>query len=180
MQHAVGIALVALVGLVASPVFARDDTDRLKVGSEAPRFTLKVINPELSGERIFALRKHVGGATRAVVLSFAASYCEPCKKELPELKRLAPALDEARIELVVVVTDQQPEGQAAMKALTVDRLALPFMVVSDRFGIVSRRYQAENLPKTVIIRRDGTVQWMSEGFDKKSIAKLRAQLGLKS
>ncbi len=168
---------------MASAAHAKVPVETLKVGQIAPVFSMKTINPELSKTRVFSLRKLVGlsaETNRTVVLSFAASYCEPCKKELAEFKLLAAAFDKAGVTLAVVVVDTEPKGIAAMKALTVTQLALPFPVLSDRFGVLGRRYHADQLPKTVVIKPDGTVKWMSTGFKEGALKALKAQLGMGS
>jgi len=164
--------------LVHGAVQAAEAED-LKVGQVAPNFTLRTLNPKLSGAKVFALRKLVGASAKTkstVVLSFAASYCEPCKKELAELKPMAGDFKAHGVQLAAVVIDTEPEGIAAMKALTIDKLALPFPVLSDRFGVLARRYHADQLPKTVIISPEGKVQWISTGFKKGALQALRAQL----
>ncbi|MEQ8274228.1 MAG: TlpA disulfide reductase family protein [Deltaproteobacteria bacterium] len=178
------ILTLALVGLVLAGAESGDaaENEKLKVGETAPSFTLKTMNPELSKKKRFALRDYVGNDTktkkRAVVLSFAASYCVPCKKELAELKKLKGSLDGANVELAVVVIDTDPEGIAAMKKLTVDQLALEYPVLSDRFGVLARRYHANELPMTVIISPDGQVRWLSSGFAEGAIDKFKKAVGI--
>ncbi len=162
---------------------ATKKAERLKIGEEAPPFTLKTVNPKKSGQRLFALRQYAGQNAKHkrkfVVLSFGASYCGPCKKELPELKTLAPKLKKANVELAVVIVDTEPEGTKEMIALCRDKLDLPFAVLSDRFGVLARRYHADQLPLTVVV--DGTtgqVAWQSVGFKDDAIARLSKTLGI--
>lgn len=157
------------------------EPETLRVGEPAPSFVLKTMNPERSKTARFVLRDFVGSETKTpkkVVLSFAASYCEPCKRELAEFATMKKAIDEAGAVLAVVVIDTEPEGIAQMKKLTVDELALPFPVLSDRFGVLARRYHATQLPMTVIIAPSGDVQWLSSGFAKGAMAKFRTALGI--
>lgn len=180
MRSAATLAWVALLTICAGPARAGEVED-LKVGQLAPNFTLKTLNPELSGAKVFALRKLVGAEAKpktTVVLSFGASYCAPCKAELTELKPLAARFEAAGVKLAVVVTDTEPEGIADMKAFTVDKLALSYPVLSDRFGVLARRYRADQLPKTVVIGPDGKIKWISVGFKKGALAALQAQLGM--
>lgn len=154
----------------------------LKIGESAPHFALKTINPDASKMKVFTLGHHVGeapeSAKKAVVLTFGASYCEPCKKELAELKALQPKLEKAGVLLAVVVIDTEPDGIEAMRKLTVDQLKLGYPVLSDRFGVLSKRYRAYTLPFTVIIDPAGKISWLNEGFAEGSIAKLTGKLGI--
>lgn len=175
--------ILAALTLALPAVAAAGGKPTLSVGDEAPAFVLKTMNPELSGTRLVAVRRHVGAGAdlpkKALVLSFAASYCEPCKKELAEIRASVPKIEAAGMLFAAVVIDREPEGVAAMKKLAVDELALKFPVLLDRFGIVAKRYRAETLPMVVIIAPDGTVRWIKTGFEEGSIAKLMSELGIK-
>lgn len=180
------LALSLALGLLVAPQLAAADKpkggeEKLELGQTAPSFTLKTMNPKLSGTRLFPLRKFVGPTAKTpktIVLSFAASYCIPCKKELAELKPLAGKLAAHGVQLAVVVVDTDKEGIEEMRALTVDELALTYPVLSDRFGVLRRRYAASALPKTVIVSPDGKVKWVSTGFKKGAIDHLLKALGV--
>lgn len=148
----------------------------LKVGQIAPSFLLKAINPEKGGMPLFSTKKVVGSRAKdrkaAVVLSFGAWYCGPCKKELPELKKLAERCRDKNVLVVEVLMDKEPEHLESMRKLTVDELALPFPVLHDRFGIVARRYGAIELPHVVVIDGDGVVRWLHSGFTPDGIKRL--------
>jgi alkyl hydroperoxide reductase subunit AhpC len=156
--------------------------DPLKVGDDAPTFAMKTANPELSKLKMFSVARFVGvnpeEPKSALVLSFAASYCEPCKKELAQLRNLQERFTKAGVLLAVVVIDTEPEGIEAMRKLTVDELKLGYPVLSDRFGVVARRYRANPLPYTVIIDKKGTVQWVHSGFAEGSLEELAAKAGI--
>lgn len=162
----------------------------LKVGAPAPLFNMKTINPERSGVPRFVLKQMVGPYAdtpkRAVVVSFAASYCEPCKRELAELKTLAPRFERDGVALVVVVIDGKEEGRAIMRKLTVEELDLPFPVVFDvvvggdappeRLGVLATRYHATRLPMTVVVDAEGVIRWINSGFADGALAKLQVEL----
>jgi alkyl hydroperoxide reductase subunit AhpC len=160
------IAAVAILLAGAEP-------STLKTGEPAPAFSLRTVNPDASGRKLIALKSHVGtGAEdpkKGVLLSFAASYCEPCKKELKELKAMEPELQKKGILPVVVVIDTEEAGQASMKKLLVDELAVPMPVVADRFSILARRYAAAKLPYVVLVDGQGIVRWMHAGYDQKAL-----------
>lgn len=175
------LVLAASLTLATPALAAEPDPDALAVGRPAPNFTLKTLNPERTKSRLFALRTLVGDdakAKKTVVLSFAASYCEPCKRELKELAPMAADFAKHDVVLAVVIIDTEPDAIAEMKKLTVDELNLAYPVLSDRFGVLARRYQAEQLPKTVVVGPDGLVKYVATGFKKDALRKLRAQVGL--
>lgn len=182
LRFAPALAFFILTISRAQPIFAAPEAELLKTGDVAPHFAMKTIDVERAKQRIFTLARYVGQDAEepkaALVLSFAASYCEPCKKELAELKNLEPRLTKAGILLAVVVIDTEPEGIDAMRKLTVDELQLPFPILSDRFGVLARRYHANALPYVVVIDKSAKVSWIHSGFAEGALAELTAKLGI--
>jgi alkyl hydroperoxide reductase subunit AhpC len=179
------LAAVLLMTMMPRSIIGAPSKDEaLKIGDTAPQFAMRTINPELSRQKLFTLSRHVGDSPAepktALVLSFAASYCEPCKKELGELRSLEGQLNKAGVLLAVVVIDTEPDGIESMRKLTVDELKLPYPVLSDRFGVLARRYHANTLPHVIVIDKAGTIQWIHSGFTEGAIGELRAKLGLQS
>lgn len=165
----------SLIVLFAATAFAEDG---VAPGKPAPAFSLKTMNPLKSQRRTVALRSLVGeGAEepkKAVLLSFAASYCEPCKKEIKDLSVIEPELRKKGILTAVVVIDKEEAKIAEMKKLLVDEMALELPVLSDKFAIVARRYGAEKLPYVVLIDASGVVRWVHAGYDPKALEKALA------
>ncbi|MGB0592513.1 MAG: TlpA family protein disulfide reductase [Myxococcota bacterium] len=149
----------------------------LKVGQIAPSFLLKAMNPKAGGLAVVSTKKLAGSTATdrrpAIVLSFGAWYCGPCKKELPELKTFAERNKARGVLVTEVIIDKEPESVALMRKLTIDELKLPFPVVHDRFGIVSRRYGATELPYTVVLDGDRVVRWIHSGFTPDAMKKLQ-------
>ena len=154
----------------------------VKPGSKIQHFTLKTLNPKGSGKRMIASRKLIGAKAeikaKAVGITFGASYCEPCKKELRILAAQTEAIRDAGSILLSVVIDKDPEGIEVMRKLLVDELNVTFPVLSDRFGILARRYKATTLPMMLVIGPDGTVVWVHTGYDKNAIRGFLSRLGL--
>ena len=85
----------------------------LPVGARAEQFTLKVVNVEKVDKRILALGHLVGEGAKEpkklVVLSFFATYCEPCKKELPFLEELYKRYSDQGLGVLVVSIDKDKD-----------------------------------------------------------------------
>jgi peroxiredoxin len=95
---------------------------------------------------------------KVVVMNLWASWCPPCRAELPDLQRLW-AADSAR-GLVVVGVDQ---GESAQRAQSfASSLGVRFPIWIDSEQAYGRAYAALGLPTTVIIDRRGVV---ARGFD---------------
>ena len=176
----IGAVVVAAIIASAGNLGAGESV-RLKVGQPAPRFLLPVMNPEQHDARTFRLADYVGTKPRrpgrGVILSFAASYCGPCRDELAALKKRSRDLRAAGLTLAVVVIDTEQEGREAMRRLVVDELRLPFVVLADRFAVVARRYGADVLPMSVVLDRRGVVQWVQSGYKKGAVDRLLTEGG---
>lgn len=116
------------------------------IGHPAPLFTL----PALAGGDL-ALADLAG---QPVVLNFWASWCGPCRAEMPELQRLHDRLGEAGVAVVGVNQGESPETAAAF----LESLGLSFPVALDQRTGVSQQYLVNSLPTTFFIDRDGVIR----------------------
>ncbi len=153
-----GLTLGLLLATVV-PAGAGSETDALRVlglqGSkeqvEAPDFSL----PDLGGRRVQlkALRGKV------VFLNFFATWCGPCRLEMPRMERLSRAYAEKG--LVILAVDLR-EGVEAVRAFA-QELQLTFPTLLDADGAVGLLYAARGLPATYLVGRDGRLLWRAFG-----------------
>lgn len=118
---------------------------------EAPAFSL----PDLSGKTI----KLVEFRGTLVLLNFFATWCVPCRDEMPGMERLYRAHREAG--LVVAAVNFQESAKTVRPF--VRELKLSFPIILDGEGIVSREYGVRALPVTFLIGRDGNIVWRAMG-----------------
>ncbi len=135
-----------LVFLQASSAFAA-----LKPHEPAPAFSLR----DRDG-RDFYLSDIVGDTAKkkvnGVIVSFFASWCVPCRKELPLINSLADEFSEKGIKVVLVdVKEDLDVINALLSELKVDKP----VVLSDRYGKVADTYGVRFLPTTFFIGGDG-------------------------
>ena len=144
--------LFILLGLaVHEPVFPADDSfKRLRIGPVSSGTVAAPFEmPALDGPRVTS--KEFAG--KVVVLNFWATWCGPCKDEMPAFERLRKSLDQDKFVLLTVTTDLQRDGiRHFLRNLDVH---LP--VLFDEDQEVSRAYMVRALPTTVIISRAGTL-----------------------
>jgi thiol-disulfide isomerase/thioredoxin len=182
------LALAATHALaLATPVRAEDE---VAVGLPAPAFALKTLNPEVAGATWLALDRFAGEepedpGSRLVILSFFASWCLPCQKEMPALERLHQAYREQGLRIIGIDVDRDDAGiSAARKLLEAHRVTYP--VLSDRFNFLARRYLGEEaaLPALFVVRRDGTIARIERGYAKDLsetlLGEIQAALGLRA
>ena len=120
------------------------------IGHPAPEFAVTAAVGETF--RLSALRG------TPVVLNFWATWCPPCRAELPELQ----AAHERYAREVAVVGVNQAEPTAAVTAF-LGQNHLTFPVPLDERGDVSRRYAVRGLPTTFFIDRSGIIRHIQIG-----------------
>ena len=143
------VVTASVVILLASPVCAA-----LKPNDIAPTFSLR----DMAGKD-FYLSDAVGPKSkekvRGVIISFFASWCVPCRKELPLINSLVDEFKSKGIKVVVVDVKEDVEVIGELLAeLKVDKP----MVLSDRYGKTAEKYQIRGLPVTFFIGADGKVK----------------------
>jgi cytochrome c biogenesis protein CcmG, thiol:disulfide interchange protein DsbE len=137
----VGALLVVLVWRLTH------QTPPPKVGAPAPVFTLR----RLDGSGRVSLASFRG---KTVVLNFWASWCDPCKREAPQLERLWQ--QERGTGLVVLGVDSNDSTGDARRFVSAHGITYP--VVADPRGLVAaNRYDIAGLPVTYVIDPRGRV-----------------------
>jgi len=117
-----------------------------RVGHSAPDFVLKPVN----GSRLALSALH----GQVVLLNFWATWCIPCRTEMPELQRWY--LQHRSQRFVVVGFDKQ-EGRGDV-APFLQKLHVTYPVVLDESGSVSAQYEVIGLPTTLVVDREGIVR----------------------
>lgn len=168
--------------------------DGLAPGTSAPQFKLPVVNDFAAvlktGEAAKPVKKwgpsDWSGATptevkKLVIMSFFATYCDPCKKEMPELARLYDTYKDQGLGVMLVSIDKGDEQRKEIIELAA-KSSVKFPVMHDRFQVVARRYSAERLPYMLMLDSAGTIKTVHIGYTEEVKANLenevRAALGL--
>lgn len=141
--------------------------EALGSGDQVKGFALKAVNADVIGEKMVAIDDYIGAnATdpkKAVVLTFFATYCEPCKREIPFLAALHREYAAKGLSIMSVSIDKEDEKIAFMKSLAAEH-QVKFPVLYDRFNIVAKRYAVEKLPLVYIINGEGRVVTVKTGY----------------
>jgi peroxiredoxin len=121
-------------------------------GKPAPDFTLKSV----TGKNL-KLSEMTGNV---VLINFWASWCGPCREEMPLLNALHNKY--APLGFSVLGVNVEENGDAAkgfLKDFPVD-----FPVLLDSVNQVSKQYQVIAMPTTVVVDRDGKVRYLHQGY----------------
>lgn len=123
-------------------------------GQRAPGFAL----PTLKGPKE-SLAAHKG---KVVLVDFWAQWCEPCRKELPELEQLARQYAARGVVVLAVNIDKQRDNAERMAR----QLGLSTVdVLLDPAGSVAGQYDPPKMPTSYVVDRKGIVRYVNEGFD---------------
>lgn len=150
---------VLLIALLVGLWFYRAQS-ATRAGFPAPVFALQ----DLSGKthRLSDLRGKI------VFLNVWATWCPPCREEMPSMERLYQRLRGTDFAMLAVSED---EGGAAVVGQFVQETGITFPVLLDPEGLLPRRYGITGFPETFVIDRNGLVirhvigpeDWDSDG-----------------
>ena len=146
----------------------------LKVIKDQPKPTPVSDNAVLVGKDLFGadvnLTQYKG---RVVVLNFWATWCEPCKKEMPDLSAIQNDYAAMGVQVIGASGDELAETQKVMKFVRDVKINFPVWLGATtddmvRFGV------GKVLPATVLINREGKIVWREIGVIKPAV--LRKEL----
>ncbi len=142
----------AIVALLFS-VFAATSLASSKLeGQTAPDFALK----SSTGENM-RLSEYRGDV---VMINFWATWCGPCRQEMPLLDELYQRYSRVGFNLLGVNIDD--DSRRAMQMI--EELGVDFPVLFDATKRVSEMYDVDAMPVTVIVDREGTVRYVHQGY----------------
>ena len=140
------------LGLVFSILAATSLAASGMEGQVAPDFVLK----STSGENL-RLSEYRGDV---VMINFWATWCGPCRQEMPLLDELYRRYHRVGFHLLGVNIDDDTARALRM----VEELDLHFPVVFDTRKEVSRLYNVEAMPATILVDREGNIRHVHHGY----------------
>jgi cytochrome c biogenesis protein CcmG, thiol:disulfide interchange protein DsbE len=153
--YVVGTFFVLLLALIAAGWSVRDRFLPVEVGSTAPNITATT----LDGEPV-ELRDLRG---EVILLNVWATWCPPCREEMPSMQRLHDRLGPEGLHIVAVSIDSEPGGadRAGRRGGDIQAFAesygLTFTLWHDPEGDIQRQYRTTGVPESFLIDRTGTV-----------------------
>lgn len=142
----------------------------LEVHKPAPGFKLKTLDG-----RAVDLADYRG---RNVAITFWASWCGPCRLEMPVLRRFYERARKQGAEFEILAISVDTESADAAKAAA--ELGIPFPVLHDADSKVSDAYGVEAIPSLFVVDAKGNLIYTSTGFDMSLEVMLAQQLGIRN
>jgi peroxiredoxin len=140
------IAALATACIIALPALAMSSS------SAAPQFTLAARDG-----RPVSLVHYKG---QVVMINFWASWCGPCRQEMPLLENIYRKYNKLGFTLLGV--NVEPDSKAADDWLKQTPVSFP--ILYDKGSAVSRLFDVAGMPSTVIIDRKGKVRMLHQGY----------------
>ena len=140
------IAAIAATLAIAVPALAGS------ASAPAPQFTLTA-----RGGRDVSLAQYHG---QVVMINFWASWCGPCRQEMPLLESIYKKYNKLGFTLLGV--NVEPDSKAADEWLQATPVTFP--ILYDKESKVSRLYEVAGMPSTVIIDRRGKLRMLHRGY----------------
>ena len=132
--------------------------DSLRAGDDAPEFTIMT----LDGETV-SLSDYRG---KVVFLNFWASWCPPCRAEMPSIESLKTKMDDCDFEILAVSVDSGNQEKIINKVQTyIDDNGFTFEVLIDNEMIVAKNYGVISVPTTFILDESGVIVEISRGAE---------------
>ena len=142
-----------------------EEATRIHVGETAPDFSLKT----LSGEE-FSLAAARG---EVVLISFFATWCPPCREELPLLEQeVWQQLKSPAFRLLAIGREETPEKLRPF----VEKIGLSFPVGADPDRSIYSKYAEAYIPRLFLVGRDGKVLFESSDFEVHEFARMKSIL----
>jgi len=138
--------------LLAALVCSSAPAAALDAGGKMPEIGLK----DLSGKTVDAASL----SGKVVIVDFWATWCAPCREELPELQKFHKKYAAQGLVIIGVSVDKEPDNIKSF----LQKLQVTFPVVHDVGHQVTGKYAPPKMPSSYIIDRKGIVRYVHGGY----------------
>ena len=146
LRKAAAALLLYVMGTLLVPVPMAVADEGFKPGAKAHDFTL----PDMAGKQV-SLSQYNG---KVVMLNFWATWCSPCKAEMPSMEKLYKAYREKDFVILAVSVDRKGKGNVDE---FIKKNGYTFPILLDPDSTLSDHYQVPYIPATFIIDRQGRI-----------------------
>ena len=140
-----------LVTMTATLVFSAA-VSAADVSGPAPDFTLK--SRDGKNVRLSELQGQV------VMINFWASWCGPCRQEMPHLENIHQEYADYGFTLLGINVDEKQEQAEKLLA----QIPVSFPILFDPSSSVSKQYNVDAMPTTILIDRDGNLRHLHRAY----------------
>jgi len=143
----------------------KEATEKVKVGDAAPDFKLVTSKGELTSSDLRG---------KVVLINFFATWCPPCRKELPVLQNQVWAKYKDNKDFVLLVIGREHTEEQLAEFAKAQGFDLPFYPDEDRS--VYSQFATQSIPRNYIISKGGKLVYASKGFSNEEFAHMMSVL----
>ena len=147
------VLTAAVVGMKLGVRHQVADSAKPVQGFPAPNFTL----PDLNGKNVEL--KRVIARSPVTLVNFWATWCPPCRAEIPEFVKFYRKYSAKRVTVLAINLKDQP---STVKSFA-EKAGMRFPVLTDTTGKIGDLYQIFSIPSTFIIDQKGTIRAVIKG-----------------
>lgn len=163
MKHFLVFLLLPLLGILS---YVSSDTmqdyDIVKPGNDCPITQVIAVDGKI-----------VEFQGKIVWLNFFATWCPPCKKEFPEMRKVWEKHQANPNLIMISIGREEPQEAVVMFA---KKMNLPFVMVADLDKAIYNKFAKGYIPRTYIIGLDGKIIAQEVGYEKGEFDTLAARL----
>jgi thiol-disulfide isomerase/thioredoxin len=164
------LTLLVLAGCGASSSGSGEHADDARSGSVVGRLLPDLQLASLHGSKAVRMSDLRG---KVVLLDVWASWCGPCKQELPMLDDMATRLRGRGVEIVAVsIDDSRDDAETFLRS----RPTWSMRLAHDPDGKVPGKLQPAKMPSSYIVDRKGVIRQVNAGFERTDAQKIEARL----
>lgn len=149
------LVLILLIVLLSSVLFAQDEFTLAKEGDKAPDFTW-----ETKEGKTIKLSELKG---KVVWINFFATWCPPCRQELPHLQKEVYDKYKNNKDFVLLIFGREHSWEEINKFTKEQNFTMPFY--PDKERKIFSMYANQNIPRNFIIDKEGKIAVSSTGFN---------------
>lgn len=154
--------IIALAGILLIFAFITGAFAALTPGKKAPDFTLKSITGKQVTLQQLRADPFNKKRSRVVLIDFWATWCPPCKEEVPHLQKLHEKYGKKGLSVVGIAVDH--DGAVSVKPFAKEN-GLKYNMLLDPDTKTAKKYLIRPIPTTYIIDRQGIIRYVHVGFN---------------
>jgi peroxiredoxin len=151
-------AIPILIFLLFSPTLLTSVHAQPQIGEKTPGF----ITTTLDGKRIALKDYWEQKGKKVLVLSFFATWCQPCKEDLKYLQKVQDQHGISGVQVLCILT-QDPSKESRVKDF-MQKLGVILPVLTDEYGIIGMRYLVTALPCNFVVDKGGILKAKYFGY----------------
>ncbi len=160
MNKKILLSFVLVLGTIA--LFAQDENTLVKVGDKAPEFS--IIMEDGTVKKLSDLKGKV------VWINFFATWCPPCRKELPHLEKKVYKKFLSNKNFEVLVIGREHDWATVNKFKAENKYVLPFY--PDPKREIFSKYAKQSIPRNFVIDKNGNIAVASIGFNSEEFGQI--------